>query len=249
MDAAQSQWMGLVELPQWSAGDQAGLVFVQAEFPVNSESPDESLNHEGYAGFSESSLNNQFILPDKSAFLSITWADQMTSSGGGSISFYARADHPTINDYSTASPDGHPIKAQQDSWLVAGHGSVIVQTSSWHGLESDQGERWAFIDGSPIFVLDVQTSGDAAIPGRNWSGANDNIFELQEVPLLLFHALPGALSDANGFVGVPVVVPASELNESEHQNNQNALRHSLSFGSLTLPPDRSLVNRSVENCQ
>ena len=34
------------------------------------------------------------------------------------------------------------------------------------------------------------------------------------------------------------------MSQSENQNNQRALQHNLSFGTLTLPPDRNLVNSS-----
>ena len=84
----------------------AGSFFASTEFPVNSESPSEFLNHEGDAGFGKSSLNAQPFLPDKS----IPWADQITSSIGGDSSLDGFTDHLAINDYVTSSSAAMPFK-------------------------------------------------------------------------------------------------------------------------------------------
>lgn len=143
-----------VVAPYGNAQGQARPFFVPTIFPVSSESPGESLNHEGDAGLGERSVNNQFILSNKS----VPWADQITSSTRGGTSLDGFADHLAINNYATVSSDSHAIHAQQDSWLGAGECSIIVRATSGHGAESCQSESGAFIDGCTIFVLGDQTA-------------------------------------------------------------------------------------------
>jgi hypothetical protein len=66
---------------------------------------------------------------------------------------------------------------------------------------------------------------------------------LNKLPLFSLQPLPERITQRFDFVQVPVLVSTSELGQDENQQNQSMLQHHLSFGSLTLPPDRKVVNQ------
>jgi hypothetical protein len=177
-------------------------------------------------------------------------ANNQTFGFRGVIGRHAFADERSINGDPAFASDGHAIQSQSDSWIAGTiEKSLIVQTSLGIPFESHQVVDGAFEDKSAIGLSNFQINGDLPSPGREGAITDLQVFDVNEVPLFSFQPLSERITQGLDFVHVPVLVPTSNLNQSENQQDHSTLQHNLSFGTQTLPLDRNAVNRSVENGQ
>jgi hypothetical protein len=151
----------------------------------------------------------------------------MARSSGIGISLHSSADQAAINGDASLASDGHAIEAYQYSGLVT-QMPFVVDTRFGHTLEASVGEGKPFIDQGAIGVSDFEVSGDLASPSSNGAITNLDVFELQQLPLDAFPLLSPFVGHGNYLVGplpFSVLVPTSELGQSENQQSQSALEH------------------------
>ena len=87
---------------------------------------------------------------------------------------------------------------------------------------------------------------NAVIPGGEWATAELKVLDLEKVSLPRFQLPPTLVIHENGIVGsTPLFNTASDLAQSENQNNQSVLQHESSVNSslTTLSRHRWLVKK------
>ena len=187
----------------------------------------------GNARSSEGSFNNQLFFTNTNILVSPASLDQQST-----------ADEFRLNGNATFASDRHTVEAKPDAGLTDKSPGIFS------GIENEGApvEAHIIIDGStigdrPIGITDFNVSTDLPAPSGESTITELQVLNLQKVSLVPFMQLPTALGHRDQFVGSSTLLyTAPGLSQGERKNNQNVLQHNLSFGTLTLPPDRNLVN-------
>jgi hypothetical protein len=147
------------------------------------------------------------------------------------------ANQLSIDSDSAFASDSHAVQTQLDTWLPITKMPFIVQAEFGHTLESNQVVGGSFENEGAVGLMNFEFGGDLATPGSQGAVTDLQVLDLHKLSLFPFQPFPERITQRLDFVYVPVLVPTSELGQSENQNNQSVLQHRLSFGSLTLPLD------------
>jgi len=246
---AQAQWTGLINVPVGSTGfgltlgSTAGANINQSESATGTPA-----KTDGSTGFSQGSLDNQ------SGFANTDLIDELAFGSEQIATFISTStDQLRANRDAAFATDGHTIEAQLNAVLVTEiQHETITKIARHETAESDISDNRAFINGSSIVgipYLDISLK--SSPPGGNGSVSDLKVFDLQRLSLLSLQ--PGSdLVEVPGLEGPQVFAVldiAAGLSQSKSQYKQQTGEHlsSLGLSSNTVPPDRNVVNRSVEN--
>ena len=239
-------WLGIVEAPDGIAGVSLGSFGILTANLVIMSTATEDRN----AGSSEGSLDDQrlFANSDVSSILTTSLNQVADSIGIGILGTVPFADQLGVDGDSSFPSDSHAIQSGKDASLLPGEGSTVGNIIVDHDAadQSKIDKSRSVIDGLSVLVSDVDVSRDLASPGGNGTSTDLQLLDLDKLALQSFPAFSGFRGEASGSIEANLLIAfggASDLAQSEDQQDQNALQHSLSFGSLTLPPDRKSVNQ------
>ena len=238
--AAQSQWQGLIQAPNGIAGVSLGQVGVttpdlsfQNVADIDMESSEQNRN----AGSRESGFNNQLFSTNTNVLIGPASLDQQPAS-----------DESGLNSDASFASDRHTVNAEPDARLGEGESASVLASvvNENIAMKTNVDKHGSTIGDRPIGVSNFDVSPDLPAPGGEGTIANRNVFNAKKLSLISLQPLPGLACQQNGIVGPPPLFNATAgLGQSEDQQNQSTLQHSLSFGTLTLPPDRDVVNQSA----
>ncbi|MDH4188510.1 MAG: hypothetical protein OEV08_16100, partial [Nitrospira sp.] len=253
IDVSRAGWRSLVDVPDGIGGITSRYVGVAApDFSL----PDGADRQARNTGIGQGGLDNQsfFVnlnIASVQSILNDQEARNVRVSLLGSVAF---TDQLGMNSDSSFATNGHAVEAQNESDLFwEGEGASLSQVIVNHdgALHSSISEDGATINQS---VIDGATHfdirGDLAPQGGNGAGTDLDVLNLEKVPLESLK-----LDSSFGREGVGLIEsnlffnPALTARVDEYQRyyEQYAFDHTPSFGTPTLSPDRSLVNRSAEN--
>ena len=223
--------------PNGSGGVPLGFVQSPAiNFLARAQDPNKAPESYRDAGFSEGGFNDELLLHDLS---SMEWDTNSRALGlGREMIWHAFADQLSINNDPTFASDGHPIQSEPYTWLARGEMSGVVQSIFRETLKPDQVIDGAFEDEGAVGLMSLNIESDLAAPSSQGAVTDLQVFDLHKLPLFPLQPFPERITQRFDFVHVPVLVPTSELGQPEDQQNQNTLQRNLSFGTLTLQPDR-----------
>ena len=152
-----------------------------------------------------------------------------------------------VNDDFSLATDSHSIQTKIEPQLLNGEQVEISIMYKDAPDESVVGENLSPVCNRPISITNLENSTDlSTIPAGDGAGSDFDILKFQEVSFQLFDTLSLATSQ---FDRLEIIDPFLHFKEQgasvegdAGQYQQGALQHNLSFGSLTLPPDRNSVN-------
>lgn len=215
-----------------------------------------NIEKDGNAGSSEGGFDNQSLLADvdRSLNLSIIPHESTRNFGVGSLgsrlSYGAFiADQIGGNSNTSLSADGHAVQSQNDSGLLQGQDAALghIVVNEHAASHPEIGDGGATVDLNAIGITDVDIGVDFSSKDSQRAIANPGVFDLKELPLETLPPLPLFGRETNGFIERASFVDAApSLSQGEDQQNQNALQHNLSFGSLTLPLASEAVKQREE---
>jgi hypothetical protein len=240
IETARLQWQGLVQVPEGSVGVALGQVGITASnLPLDKVSGTKLNEAENVwdASISKRSLNDQLFLTNANTVFALASLDQQPAS-----------DEIGLNDNAPFTSDSHTVNSQPNASLSEVESTSVLASvvNENRTYEATVNEHWSTIGDRPIGIADFNVSADLSAPGGEGTIAERNVFNAKKLSLVLLQPLPGLIGQRNGIVESPSFFnAATSLKQSENQNNQRALQHNLSFGSLTLPPDRDVVNQSA----
>jgi len=191
---------------------------------------------DGNAGGSQSGFNNQFFFTNTNILM-----------GSASLNQQSTADEFSLNDNAPFTSDSHTVNSRQNASLSEGEktgfrDSVVNENGS---TETTVNEHRTAIDDSTIGVTDFNISADLSAPSGKRATAEFEVLNFEKLSFVPFMQLPPVLGHGNQIVeSSPLFNAAPGLGQSENQDDQSALQHSLSLGFQTLPPDRDVVNNS-----
>ena len=251
---AASQWAGvggvigvsgLIYLPNGVAGSAARLAGVVApNFPLDHIAAGwqvDGSQQDGNAGASKGGFDNQSV-----------FADIGTSIAWNSMDEWSPIDQVGLNGNSALSSDSHAVQAQPNAELLGREGtSLLVRVEQKNAsLESDVVKHRSLVDDRAIGIVNLNVGLDLSAPSGEGAIADSDVLDVQKLSLEPFQLVSIVLGHGGESVGPDTFFnAASNLSQGQGQQNQNALQHNPSFGPLTLPPDRNLVNTSVGNGQ
>ena len=240
IEIARSQWEGLVKAPEGVGETALGLVGITATDLALDKGAGASLKYseaDRDTRGSESGFNDQLFLANTNTVFTLGTVDQQPIT-----------DKFAFNGNASFASDRHTVDTEPDARLGEGESTVFLSSVVNENIapEPNVHEHWTTVGDRPICIADLNGSSDLPAPGGEGTVAELDVLDLQKVSLVPLVQSPTLLGHGNGLVGVPPFFnAASGLGKGEGKQNQNMLQHNLSFGSLTLPPDRSLVNQSA----
>ena len=249
IESARIGWRSLVEMPDGSRGVSLGNFGISApEFVVVNQG---DVKEDGNTGSRERGLDNQGVLADSNnVFISLnenTFSLGITSLGSGISNGASVAGQIGGDRHASLSADGHPIQSQDDSELLLGEEAAQTNVIVDHdvAIHPDIRISGALVDGSAVGVSNFDISPDLTSPSGDGAIANLDVLKLEEFTLNPFPFNARLGRERERFEQSPSLIDsAAGLSQDKNQQNQSPLQHSLSFGSLTLPPDQKLVNQS-----
>jgi hypothetical protein len=260
IEAAQRGWTGLIDTPDWITGVTLGSSGVSTtKLPMVKV---HNVENDRNTGGGEGGLNDQGFfagLSDSSVF-QVGSYESTGCAGGGSLrnrlSDGASVADQVGSDGNTSLPtNSHSVQSQDDSLLLQRKNVVLInvvvnEDIALHPEITDSG---ALIDGLavPISITDFDLRRDFASQGSDGAITELEVLKLEELSLQSFETISRLGRLGEGFIEPRFFTGvAPGLGQDEDQQNQNMLQHNLSFGTLTLPPDRNLVNNSeAVSCQ
>jgi hypothetical protein len=248
-DAGLRYWHELtgvlsVEVPNGIGGVQAwGLQSPTPNISIDLGEQDTSDKLDWYAGLGQGSFDDQLLL----ANFGSTY--ELTSKIGTGLVRLIGADQLSIDSNVPPAANRHTVQAQPDPQLFDTKVISVVDKHVSQIFEANISEGRALVHKITAGISNFYLGFDLSSPSREGAGSDTDVFQLQHLPLDAFSIGSNLFGQVRNVVPVPIIEVTPSLGQSEDQQSQNALPHSLSFGSLTLPPDRKLVNRSVENGQ
>jgi hypothetical protein len=241
-------WSGMVEAPNGIAGFILGSFGIPTALTeVNNGGSQE----DGPAGGRERSVNGQLLLANFDEF-SLSVNQSTVGIGisslveGFSDSASVIADQVGGYDDAPFSPDSHTVQSQHDTLLLSGQHAGFSGAIVNKGVTNDApiSNSGTLVDKRAIAVSSNDISGHLAAGSSDGTVTDLDVFKLKQVALEPFVGL-----DALGSEGSRLIVPlfvveeAAGLGKNERQEDKHSLQHHLSFGSLTLLPDRKSVNQ------
>jgi hypothetical protein len=199
------------------------------------------------AGSSEGNFDDQRLFTDADD-VSIPSNEQAGTPRVSNLFTIFLTDQPGGDGDPSLTSDGHAVYTGEKTSFAQGEGPSLVDVIVNHDTtnQSEIGKSGSVVDGSTIPVSDIDVSRDLASPGGNGTITDLQLLDLDELALQPFPSFSGFRGEASGLIEANFFIAlgrATDLAQSENQNNQNALQHGYSFGSLTLPSDRKSVNR------
>jgi hypothetical protein len=236
-------WLGVVETPDGSAGVTLGSFGISTSNLVIMSTATEDRN----TGCGESRFDDQRFFTDTD----IVFLSNNEETGTPRVSNHFAillTDEPGLNGDPSLTSDGHTIQTSEKASLVQGEGTSLVEVVVNHNTtdQSEIGKSGSVVDGATIPVSDIDLSRNLASPGGDGTSTNLQLFDFDVLTLQPFPAISGFRGEASGLIETNLFITFAGtrgLAQSKDQQNQSALQHSPSFGSLTLPPDRKAVNQ------
>jgi hypothetical protein len=154
-----------------------------------------------------------------------------------------------MNGEASLATDSHSIQSELNARLInrqeAAVPAVGIASKSW--VE----ENGPFVDRSAINVSDVNFSQNASSVGGDGASSDLQLFNFQELPFGFFSLQPAFFGQVGQVVGGDMfsLHVASNVSQSQGQQDQSVYPHRLSFGTPTLPPDRKSVHQVAGNGQ
>ena len=242
---AQTQRIGLVNAPVGTTDVGLGLgttagAHIDKSQEATTVAPTET---NGSTGFSQSSLDNQRLFVNGNFIDELALRAEQIVTGIGAIAdqFWADRDTP-------ASANSHAIEPQLNAGLATEiQHEAIAQVARQESFESNISDNGTLINGgSVVGIPDFDLSFQPTTPGGDGSLTDLKVFDLQKLSLLSLQ--PGTnllqVPRLQGGQVLSIVNVAAPLRQGQGQQNLSAPQHSLSFGTLTLPPERKSVKRS-----
>jgi hypothetical protein len=232
--------LSLVQVPNGIAGvtlGQVGVTTPDLSFQNVADIDMESSEQNRNAGSSEDGFNNQLLLADTTAILSIGSLDQQPTM-----------DKFRLNGDETFASDGHAVKAEPNTILSEREPStlgtsVVDPNISFQANVHPDGTA---INDSTISVPHFNIGFDFSTPGSDGATADLEFLDRQEIAFESFQFLPDFSGQRNGVVGPSSFFDAtSRLGQDEDQQNQTSLQHesSVNSSSATLSRHRWLVKK------
>ena len=241
LESAQQYWAGLINVPVGATGG-VGIFGVAAETDVDQGQGATGTNAQanGGAGFGQSGFDHQHFSGNSDFIHEMAFNTEQIATFGSPFT-----NQIGVNSDPALTSDGHPVQAQSNSRLVIGQHESVLEVTGEQTLESKIGDNGACVDHCAIGVANVDVGLESAAPGGYGAGTDLQVLDLEKVPLLLLQSGTD-LFQVPGLEG-PHVFPVFAAGLSQHENQQNPsiLQHSLSFDSLTVLPDREVVNHSL----
>ncbi|TKB32486.1 MAG: hypothetical protein E8D51_10165, partial [Nitrospira sp.] len=240
---AKTQWTGLVNMPVGSTGFGLGFGST-ADTNINQSetTPGTPADTNGSTGFSQGRLDNQSRFANLDFIDKLSLRSEQVAPSSGAIANQGLIDHDVA-----FSADSHTIEPQLDSVLAVTQHEAVGQVRGEQALEPNIGDEGTLENGGSIVgIFDLDLGFQSTPPGGNGSVSNLEVFDLQRLSLLSLQPRTNLLQvpGLEGGQVLPIVNVTASLAQSKDQQNQNTLQHNLSFGTLTLPPDRNVVNQS-----
>jgi hypothetical protein len=251
IENARVGWRSLVEAPDGSIGVSLGNFGISTPELVVVNQGD--VKEDGNTGSRERGLDNQGVLADSNnVFISLnenTDSVGITSLGSGISNGTSVAGQIGGDGHASLSADGHPVQSQDDSELLQGEEATQTNVIVDHdvAIHPDIRISGALVDGSAVGVSNFDISPDLTSPSGDGAIANLDVLKLEEFTLNPFPFNARLGRERERFEQSPSLVDsAAGLGKDEDQQNQSALQHHLSFGSLTLPPKSGLGLQKYE---
>jgi hypothetical protein len=192
-------------------------------------------NH-GIAGLSQSSFNNQGLFADFSAVLD-GGTSQVAKSIWGGVLGDISAHKFSVDSDASSSSDSHAIQPEIDSLLRHTEESTVTDVVEEINAKSGVGDYGAAVYDSAISVSNLNVGSQPSSSSSDGTSSDSEIFKLQVVTLGGLTQQPSLFGERGDRVGADILATLATPGQRENQNNQSTLQHSLSFGTLTLPPD------------
>lgn len=244
-------------MPDGSLGVSLGNFGISTpEFVVVSQG---DFQEDGNTGGRERGLDNQDVLADFdiASIISISHYQEtdsvgITSLGSGISNGTSVAGQIGGDSHTSLSADGHPVQPQDDSELLPGEEAAQTNVIVDHdvAIHPDIRISGALVDRSAVGVSNFDISPDLTPPSGDGAIADLDVLKLEEFTLNPFPFNARLGRERERFEQSPSLIDsAAELGQSEDHQNQSTLQHSLSFGTVTLPPDRDSVHTVAGNGQ
>ena len=197
IEAARSQWQGLVEAPNGIGGSTLGAVGITTpdflrQDSVGTSTEDKETNRN--AGSGEGHLDNQPLLTYPDTF----FAEKASSHQ------QATSNELWLNGNATFSADRHAIDANPDTGLTAKNTSFFEGVvDEGRSKEAAVIQHGATINESAIGVTNVDVSADLSAKGSEGAVTDLHVLDVKELASVLFKPLPGFSVQENGLVAVP----------------------------------------------
>ena len=244
VEVSRMGWLGVIETPDGSTGVPLGSFGIST---TNFVSLSAALEN-GNARSSEGNFDDERLFTDADD-VSIPSNEQAGTPRVSNLFTILLANQPGGDSDPSLPTDGHAVYTGEKTSFVQGEGPSLVDVIVNHDTtnQPEIGKSGSVIDGSSVPVLDFDLSRNLAAPGGNGTITDLQLLDLDEVSLDRFPRLPGFRGEASGPIEANFLVGfgvAPDLAQKKNHQNQNALQHNLSFGTLTVPPDRNVVNPS-----
>jgi hypothetical protein len=244
------RWVGLVETPDGIVELSFGSVGTPTANLVGSSAGSNGGDHTDSwdTGLSERGFNDERSLVDADAILG-----QPTHSFVIDLTGLGTNQKGILDGNPPAPSYGHSINASGYTDLsLCQHSALIPLTSGIvNGSianESNIIENGTFVDQGAIKVSDFDGCFESSAPSCE---STIPYFKINNFEGFTLVSLPEVSPFTPQFTGLKAVdsflnfgEQGARVNGKAGQYQQNAIQHHLSFGSLTVPPDRNLVNQS-----
>ena len=250
IEAAQMGWMGLlIDVSNWNAGVTLGSVGISTAelFPLVNV---KDIEKDGNTGSGKSGFDNQLIFADLDSS-SVFLTSKNQKAGGIGVGFLSTGlftDQFRMDGNPSFASDCHTVESEHDSSLLRGQHATLSDTivNKYVSLHSEIADDRTTIDNRTVDISGFDVRGDFASQGSDGAISDLEIFDLEELSLQSFKTSPRLGRLGEGFISPRFFTGvAAGLGQDEDQQNQSALHHSLSFGTLTIPPDHDVVNQSA----
>ena len=241
---AQIQWMGLVNVPVGATDVGLGLgtttgAHIDKSQEATIVAPAET---NGSTGFGQHGFDDQRLFGNANFIDKLALGAEQVAAGSRSATDQFSADRKA-----SSSTNSHTIEPQLNSGLAVTQHEAIRKVSGEQSFESNVSDNGTFVNRDSIIgISDLDLGLQSTTPGSNGSVSDLQVFDLQKLPLLSLQ--PGTnllqVPRLQGGQVLSIVNVAASLRQGQGQQNLSALQHSLSFGTLTLPPERKSVKRS-----
>ena len=200
--------------PSGSGGVQFGFVQSPAiDFLARAEDPKEASELYGNAGLGEGRFHYQTLFENLRSMNGRATNDEALSQGGivGNIFTHQLA----VNGDPAFASDGHAVQSESNAWLDGSQVFRVVESTFGSTFEPNQVIGGSFENKGAVGLTNSKFGGDLATPGSQRAVTDLDVLDLDKFPLLPLQPLPERITQRLDLVHVPVLVPTSELGQSE----------------------------------